>query len=60
MVCLLIGNMSENEGMRMNDVFTCLNERWNKNKNYGPHIKLRIVTRAPIPMEGGWNGNLIF
>lgn len=50
MVCLLIGNENGNQGMRMNNVFTCLNKRWNKNQSGGPHLKLEMIIRVPIPM----------
>lgn len=50
MVCLLIGNENGNQGMRMNNVFTCLNKRWNKNQSGGPHLKLGMIARVPIPM----------
>lgn len=48
MVYLLIGKGHGNQGMRLNDVFICLNERWNENQSGGFHLKLKIITRIFI------------
>ena len=37
--------------MRMNDVFTCLNERWNENQSGRPHLKLKMIIRVSIPTK---------
>ena len=37
---LFIGNVNENQGIRINNVFAYLNERWNENQN-GESPKIR-------------------
>lgn len=59
MVGSLIGNENENQRMRMNSVFTCLNKKWNRNKSDESHLELRIITRVSILMGRGENENLI-
>lgn len=44
-------NKNGNQGMKMNDVFTCLNKRCNVNHSGGPYLKLRIITRVLIVMR---------
>lgn len=40
MVCLLIKNENENEGMNMNDLFI-----WKESQSGGPHLKLGMISR---------------
>lgn len=32
--------------MRINDLFTCLNEGWNGNHSDGSQLKLRMITKV--------------
>lgn len=59
MVYLLIDNENKNQGMRMNDVFICLNERWNENQSNGIYLKLKMITRVYILMGESGNENSI-
>lgn len=54
MVCLLIKNENENEGMSMNDLSI-----WKESQSGGPHLKLGMISRVPILIERGENENLI-
>lgn len=54
MVCLLIKNENENEGMNMNDLFI-----WKESQSGGPHLKLGMISRVYILIERGENENLI-
>ena len=39
--------------MRMNNVFTCLNEMKNENQSGGPLLKLGMIIRILIPISEG-------
>ena len=45
--------------MRMNNMFTCLNETWNENQSDKFHLKLGMITIVLIPMGRGGNENPI-